>query len=170
MKEDIQVVTMNTSSMLMMVLMAVTVQTAPQIPAGIDPNGAYAEGLARHAEALARHAVAEALVRQAVNNHPAEARVEPQLVDSVGCVVGPSGEKVCREGAYGSDGQSKVLARGNKGPGQTGSNGNAGPISAETGLAIDPAAETYKKQIIAYQKWAEQQVENAKRQLGTAGK
>ena len=37
--------------------------------------------------------------------------------------------------------------RGNKGPAGTGSNGNAGPISADTGLAIDPAAETYKKQI-----------------------
>jgi hypothetical protein len=35
---------------------------------------------------------------------------------------------------------------GNQGPGLTGSNGNAGPISGE-GLPIDPAAETYKKQV-----------------------
>lgn len=93
----------------------------------------------------------------------------PAGTDTNGCIVGPSGEKVCQEGAYGSDGQSKTLVRGNKGPGHTGSNGNAGPLSA-AGLAIDPAAETYKKQILAYQIWAEQQVENAKTQLGTAGK
>merc|ERR1719422_1303603 len=67
-----------------------------------------------------------------------------------GCLVGPSGERVCPLGAFGSDGQSRVLARGNKGPGQTGSNGNAGPINA-AGQAYDPAAETYKKQILAYQ-------------------
>merc|ERR1719318_1169967 len=83
------------------------------------------------------------------------------------CLVGPSGEKVWPHGAYGSDGESRVLARGNQGPGQTGSNGNAGPVSA-AGLAYDPAAETYKQQIIAYQAWAEQQVENARGQLGTA--
>jgi len=84
-----------------------------------------------------------------------------------GCLVGPSGEKVCQHGAYGSDGESRVQARGNQGPGFTGSNGNAGPVSA-AGLAYDPAAETYKQQILAYQAWAEQQVENAKGQLGTA--
>jgi len=83
------------------------------------------------------------------------------------CLVGPSGEKVCPHGSYGSDGESRVQARGNQGPGQTGSNGNAGPVSA-AGLAYDPAAETYKQQILAYQAWAEQQVENAKGQLGTA--
>eukprot|EP00091_Calanus_sinicus_P004190 TRINITY_DN1441_c0_g1_i2.p1 TRINITY_DN1441_c0_g1~~TRINITY_DN1441_c0_g1_i2.p1 ORF type:complete len:134 (+),score=43.98 TRINITY_DN1441_c0_g1_i2:61-462(+) len=95
--------------------------------------------------------------------------VNADSIDIGGCLVGPSGERVCPLGAFGSDGQSRVLARGNKGPGQTGSNGNAGPINA-AGQAYDPAAETYKKQIIAYQAWAEQQVENAKRQLGTAGK
>eukprot|EP00090_Calanus_glacialis_P041379 TRINITY_DN7296_c0_g1_i1.p1 TRINITY_DN7296_c0_g1~~TRINITY_DN7296_c0_g1_i1.p1 ORF type:complete len:133 (-),score=37.96 TRINITY_DN7296_c0_g1_i1:84-482(-) len=95
--------------------------------------------------------------------------VNADSIDIGGCLVGPSGERVCPLGAFGADGQSRVLARGNKGPGQTGSNGNAGPINA-AGQAYDPAAETYKKQIIAYQAWAEQQVENAKRQLGTAGK
>merc|ERR1711971_1096409 len=93
--------------------------------------------------------------------------VNADNLDSAGCLVGPSGERVCPIGAFGADGQSKVLARGNKGPGLTGSNGNAGPVNA-AGLAIDPAAETYKKQIIAYQRWAEQQIENAKSQLGTA--
>jgi len=83
------------------------------------------------------------------------------------CLVGPSGEKVCPHGSYGADGESRVQARGNQGPGQTGSNGNAGPVSA-AGLAYDPAAETYKQQILAYQAWAEQQVENARGQLGTA--
>merc|ERR1711892_1439041 len=96
-------------------------------------------------------------------------QVDAANPDINGCLVGPSGERVCPLGAFGSDGQRRVLARGNKGPGQTGSNGNAGPINA-AGQAYDPAAETYKKQIIAYQAWAEQQVENAKRQLGTAGK
>ena len=41
---------------------------------------------------------------------------------------------------------AQVSARGNRGPGQTGSNGNAGPVNA-AGAAIDPAAETYKKQV-----------------------
>ena len=95
--------------------------------------------------------------------------VDAENIDVNGCLVGPSGERVCPLGAFGADGQSKVLARGNKGPGQTGSNGNAGPINA-AGQAYDPAAETYKKQILAYQAWAERQVENAKNQLGTAGK
>ena len=85
-------------------------------------------------------------------------------INKAGCLVGPSGERVCQQGAFGADGQSRVLARGNKGPGLTGSNGNAGPINA-AGQAYDPAAETYKRQIIAYQAWAEQQVENAKRQM-----
>merc|ERR1711950_37431 len=94
--------------------------------------------------------------------------VDAENIDINGCLVGPSGEKVCPLGAFGADGQSRVLARGNKGPGQTGSNGNAGPINA-AGQAYDPAAETYKKQILAYQAWAERQVENAKNQLGTTG-
>merc|ERR1712179_554293 len=95
--------------------------------------------------------------------------IDAESLDVNGCLVGPSGEGVCPLGAFGADGQSRVLARGNKGPGQTGSNGNAGPINA-AGQAYDPAAETYKKQILAYQAWAERQVENAKNQLGTAGK
>merc|ERR1712098_1007131 len=91
-------------------------------------------------------------------------------LDINGCLVGPSGERVCPpgQGAFGADGRSRVSARGNQGPGLTGSNGNAGPINA-AGQAYDPAAETYKRQILAYQAWAERQVENAKNQLGTAG-
>jgi len=95
--------------------------------------------------------------------------VNADSLDVSGCLVGASGERVCPQGAIGSDGLSRVLHRGNRGPGQTGSNGNAGPVNSD-GQAYDPAAETYKKQIAAYQKWAVQQVENAKRQLGTAGK
>merc|ERR1712200_4684 len=90
-------------------------------------------------------------------------------LDANGCLVSPSGERVCPQGAFGADGKSQVLARGNVGPGQSGSNGNAGLINA-AGHAYDPAAETYKKQIEVYTRWAEQQVENAKRQLGTARK
>lgn len=62
-----------------------------------------------------------------------------------GCTVGYC-EKVCPTGAFTNDNRS-VTFRGNKGPEGTGSNGNAGPVSADTGLAVDPAAETYKKQI-----------------------
>jgi hypothetical protein len=82
--------------------------------------------------------------------------------DEQGCLVGASGERVCPLGAFGADGVSKVLFRGNKGPAGTGSNGNAGPINAQ-GLPVDPAAETYKKQIAKYQLWAEQQQRNAER-------
>merc|ERR1719187_2471866 len=74
----------------------------------------------------------------------------------------------CEVGAYGADGKSKVEHKGNVGAGLTGSNGNAAPLNAE-GQAYDPAAETYKKQIEAYKVWEKQQVENAKKQLGTAG-
>ena len=95
--------------------------------------------------------------------------VDAENIDINGCLVGPSGEKVCPLGAFGADGQSRVLARGNKGPGQTGSNGNAGPLNA-AGQAIDPAAELFKKQQLEYTAWAEQQIRNAERQLGTAGK
>ena len=56
--------------------------------------------------------------------------VDAENLDINGCLVGPSGEKVCPLGAFGADGQSRVLAIGNKGPGQTGSNGNAGPLNA----------------------------------------
>merc|ERR1712128_146554 len=145
--ETVQVVTMYTSSLFMMVLMAAMVQTSPLT----------------HAEALAQHAAAEARVRAAARNDLVRTEA------TTGCTVGPSGEKVCLQGAFGADGVSKVTARGNKGHSGTGSNGNAAPLNAQ-GLAYDPAAETYKKQIIAYQKWAEQQVENGKRQLGTAGR
>ena len=71
--------------------------------------------------------------------------MDAENIDINGCLVGPSGEKVCPLGAFGADGQSRVLARGNKGPGQTGSNGNAGPLNA-AGQAIDPATELFKKQ------------------------
>merc|ERR1739837_28818 len=82
--------------------------------------------------------------------------VDAENIDINGCLVGPSGEKVCPLGAFGADGQSRVLARGNKGPGQTGSNGTAGQ-------AIDPAAELFKKQQLEYTAWAEQQIRNAER-------
>merc|ERR1711936_1469930 len=95
--------------------------------------------------------------------------IDAESLDVNGCLVGPSGERVCPLGAFGADGQSRVLARGNKGPGQTGSNGNAGPLNA-AGFAVDPAAELKKKQDIAYTLWAEQQIRNAEKQLGTAGR
>ena len=88
-------------------------------------------------------------------------------LDINGCLVGPSGERVCPQGAFGSDGRTKTTFRGNQGPEHTGSNGNAGPVNA-AGQPVDPAAETYRKQIEQYQRWAEQQVQNAKHQLGTA--
>lgn len=72
--------------------------------------------------------------------------VDGENLDQNGCLVGPSGERVCPLGAFGSDGKSRVQYRGNQGPGQTGSNGNAGPVNS-VGLPIDPAAETYKKQV-----------------------
>merc|ERR1712226_232141 len=136
----------SSSSMLRLVLISVLLTTISSAPQGFLPVG------------------------QVVNSRTGEViDIDAENLDINGCLVGPSGEKVCPLGAFGSDGQSRVLHRGNKGPGQTGSNGNAGPINA-AGQAYDPAAETYKKQIIAYQLWAEQQVENAKRQLGTARK
>ena len=73
---------------------------------------------------------------------------------------------MCSTGSFGA-GNDKSTHRGNAGPPGTGSNGNAGPIDA-AGHAVDPAAQTYLKQIAAYEIWAKQQVENAKRQLGTA--
>merc|ERR1712121_367012 len=75
--------------------------------------------------------------------------VDAENLEINGCLVGPSGEKVCPLGAFGSDGQSRVLHRGNKGPGQTGSNGNAGPLNA-AGQAVDPAAQLKIQQDIAY--------------------
>merc|ERR1712126_440052 len=93
--------------------------------------------------------------------------IDKDNLDINGCLVGPSGERVCQYANFASDGQSRVSFRQNVGPGTSGSNGNAGPVS-RAGKPIDPAAETYKKQIAAYQRWAEQQVKNAERQLGTA--
>merc|ERR1711971_1422820 len=95
--------------------------------------------------------------------------IDAENLDVNGCLVGPSGERVCPLGAFGADGQTRVLARGNKGPGQTGSNGNAGPLNA-AGFAVDPAAELKKKQDLAYTAWAEQQIKNAEKQLGFAGR
>ena len=82
-----------------------------------------------------------------------------------GCLIGYC-DKVCPTGVYTNDNR-QVTFRGNKGPAGTGSNGNAGPIDQSTGIAVDPAAVSYLKQIERYQKWAEQQVENAKSQLET---
>ena len=95
--------------------------------------------------------------------------IDAENLDVNGCLVGPSGERVCPLGAFGADGQTRVLARGNKGPGNTGSNGNAGPLNA-AGFAVDPAAELKKKQDLAYTAWAEQQIKNAEKQLGFAGR
>merc|ERR1712105_62157 len=109
-------------------------------------------------------------VGQVVNSRTGEViDIDADNLDINGCLVGPSGEKVCPLGAFGSDGQSRVLHRGNKGPGQTGSNGNAGPLDA-AGQAVDPAAQLKIQQDIAYTAWAEQQIKNAEKQLGFAGK
>merc|ERR1719402_1114796 len=86
--------------------------------------------------------------------------------DEDGCLIGYC-SKVCRPGAITNNGR-RAMFRGNKGPDGTGSNGNAGPVDQNTGLAIDPAAETYKKQIAAYQEWAERQNQNAERQIQRA--
>ena len=72
--------------------------------------------------------------------------VDGESLDAGGCLVGPSGERVCPLGAFGADGRSRVQFRGNQGPGLTGSNGNAGPVN-QAGQPVDPAAETYKKQV-----------------------
>jgi hypothetical protein len=61
-----------------------------------------------------------------------------------------------------------VSFRGNQGAAGTGSNGNAGPLS-NTGFAVDPAAESLKKQQIAYIEWAKKQTENAIRQIESQG-
>ena len=77
-------------------------------------------------------------------------------INAEGCTVGPCGEMVCPQGNRGVGGDSASF-RGNKGPGYTGSNGNAAPLGAD-GRAVDPAAQTYLKQIAEYQKWAEREV------------
>jgi hypothetical protein len=71
---------------------------------------------------------------------------------------------VCRSGTFGA-GNDRTTFRGNAGPHNTGSNGNAGPIS-EDGLPVDPAAQTYLKQIEAYKLWEKQQEENNKKIIG----
>ena len=40
--------------------------------------------------------------------------VDGENLDVAGCLVGPSGERVCPLGAFGADGQSRVQFRGNK--------------------------------------------------------
>jgi len=82
-------------------------------------------------------------------------------VDANGCTVGYC-SKVCPTGAITNDGRFNTF-QGNRGAAGTGSNGNAGPISG--GLPVDPAAETYKKQIAAYTLWAERQQANAARDI-----
>merc|ERR1712192_284300 len=125
--------------------------------------------LGRKKREVLAHLIEEArkIAEEEVEAEEAVSRRKREGPDADGCVVGPSGEEVCSHGSYGSDGESSVQARGNQGPGLTGSNGNAGPVSA-AGLAYDPAAEAYRQQVLAYQAWAHQQVENAKGQLGTA--
>jgi len=125
--------------------------------------------LGRRKREVLAHLIEEArkIAEEEVEAEEAVSRRKREGLNADGCVVGPSGEKVCPHGSYGSDGESSVQARGNQGPGLTGSNGNAGPVSA-AGLAYDPAAEAYRQQVLAYQAWAQQQVENAKGQLGTA--
>jgi len=86
----------------------------------------------------------------------------PGNVDAAGCTVGYC-SKNCPTGAFTNDGRKNTF-RGNVGAKNTGSNGNAGPISAD-GLPVDPAAQTYLKQIAAYQLWAEKQVSNAERDI-----
>merc|ERR1712218_342598 len=87
---------------------------------------------------------------------------DANTVDANGCTVGYC-SRVCPTGAITNDGRF-VTNRGNKGSAGTGSNGNAGPVNA-AGFAVDPAAETYKKQIAAYQLWAERQQANAARDI-----
>ena len=53
--------------------------------------------------------------------------------------------------------------RGNKGPAGTGSNGNAAPFDATSGLPVNPAEVSYRKQLENYVKWAEEQVKNAEK-------
>ncbi len=76
-------------------------------------------------------------------------------INAEGCTVGPCGEMVCPQGNRGVGGDAASF-RGNKGPGYTGSNGNAAPLGSD-GRAVDPAAITYLKQIEAYKIWAEKE-------------
>merc|ERR1712002_858614 len=87
---------------------------------------------------------------------------DANTVDANGCTVGYC-SRVCPTGAITNDGRF-VTNRGNKGSAGTGSNGNAGPVNA-AGFAIDPAAETYKKQIAAFQATALRQTAAAERDI-----
>merc|ERR1711899_151955 len=87
---------------------------------------------------------------------------DANTVDANGCTVGYC-SRVCPTGAITNDGRF-VTNRGNKGSAGTGSNGNAGPVNA-AGFAVDPAAETYKKQIAAYQAWALRQQDASARDI-----
>lgn len=78
-----------------------------------------------------------------------------------GCLVGAAGERVCPLGAIGVAGDS-ALFRGNKGPGQTGSNGNAGPIDA-LGRPVAQAEAAYFRQLENYQRQIERQQEADRR-------
>merc|ERR1711893_361623 len=62
-------------------------------------------------------------------------QVNAENLDINGCLVGPAGERVCPQGSFGAA-----------------PNGNAGPVN-ELGFAVDPAAQTYLKQIEAYKQW-----------------
>ena len=75
--------------------------------------------------------------------------------------------KVCPTGAQTNDNRF-VGFSGNRGPAGTGSNGNAAPFDADNGLPVNPAEVSYRKQLENYVKWAEEQVKNAEKQLGTA--
>merc|ERR1712180_205765 len=75
--------------------------------------------------------------------------VDVDSLDVNNCLVGASGERVCPNGAIGTDGQSRVFFSGNKGPGQTGSNGNAAPIN-ELGQSYDPVAARHAEQVRKY--------------------
>merc|ERR1712228_552110 len=86
---------------------------------------------------------------------------DANTVDANGCTVGFCA-KVCPTGAITNDGRS-VTFRGNRGPAGTESNGNAGPISG--GLPIDPAAETFKKQIQRYREFELRQQAAAERDI-----
>merc|ERR1712018_550613 len=87
---------------------------------------------------------------------------DANTVDANGCTVGYC-SRVCPTGAITNDGRF-VTNRGNKGSAGTGSNGNAGPVNA-AGFAVDPAAETYKKQIAAFQATALRQQAAAARDI-----
>merc|ERR1719158_2224816 len=69
---------------------------------------------------------------------------DANTVDANGCTVGYCA-RVCPTGAVTNDGRFTTF-RGNRGSPGTGSNGNAGPITANS-LPVDPAAVTFLKQI-----------------------